>query len=528
MAVSPASHPHRLATTLEDRFRTLEADFHHAWWESQIDASPENERRRVETELALRSAKGDTEAYRSVVESLEQEIHEPVLRRQLEVLRLSLASNQMSEAQRESLVELSSSVETDFSSYRPQINGNRVNDAEIDEILKTSADVQERRAAWTASKEIGAVVADRVRDLVRLRNEVAHGLGYADYYRMSLDLQELPEEWLFDIMGQLERLTDEPFLAWKGELDAALRSRFSTDELFPWHYGDVFFQNLPPDGGIKLDDVLAGTEAVDLARRTFEGWNVQISGVLDRSDLYPRENKCQHAFCIDMDRSGDDVRILANVVPGEYNTEVMLHESGHAAYDVSIDPRLPWLLHRPSHIFTTESIALLSGALVRDPDWLTSYGGVSADVVADIAPKLQAAAAAQSLLFARWGLVMVHFERELYSDPEGDLDALWWELVQRFQKVTPPPERKAPDWAAKIHTAVSPVYYQNYLLGYLMAAQLKRTCVEECGRVVGLPEAGALLRERVFQPGAMLHWSSLVEAATGRPLSADDFAASLT
>src|SRR6185503_15618378 len=36
-----------------------------------------------------------------------------------------------------------------------------------------------------------------------------------------------------------------------------------------------------------------------------------------------------------------------------------------------------------------------------------------------------------------------------------DLDTLWWELVSRFQGVTPPDGRSAPDWAAKIHIAVS-------------------------------------------------------------------------
>ena len=69
---------------------------------------------------------------------------------------------------------------------------------------------------------------------------------------------------------------------------------------------------------------------------------------------------------------------------------------------------------------------------------------------------------------------MVHFERALYRDRESDLNELWWRLVERFQGVSRPEGRDAPDWAAKVHFGVAPVYYQNYLLGEVLAAQLER------------------------------------------------------
>jgi peptidyl-dipeptidase A len=278
---------------------------------------------------------------------------------------------------------------------------------------------------------------------------------------------------------------------------------------------------------VDLDPLLAGKEAAELAHATFAGWNIDISGVLEISDLYPRANKCQHAFCLDVDRSGKDVRILANVTPGEHWTETMLHESGHAAYDLSIDPKLPYLLRRPAHIFVTEAAALLSGRLVREPMWLETVAGVDHDQVTRIAGELARANAAQSLLFARWCLVMTHFERDLYADPEADLDQRWWELVERFQEVRSPEGRTAPDWAAKIHLAVAPVYYQNYLLGDVLASQLLATARKEFGGLLGVPVAGEFLVDRLFRPGNLLRWDSLIEEATGRALSAGDFAAEL-
>lgn len=507
--------------------KDLEIEFHRAYWDSQVEANEENDRRRADLELQLRRVKGDPEALSAIEDALQAEIHEPALRRQLELLRLSFTGNQMDESHRTRIVDLSSAVESEFASHRPVVDGKEMNDNEIEKILRTSNDEAERRSAWEASKKIGARVAERVRELARLRNEAAHKLGFGDYYRMSLQLQEIDEDWLFDLLGELDRITTGPFDAWKEDLDGHLRERFGVDRLLPWHYADPFFQNLPPDGRVSLDRLLADTSAPDLAASAFGGWGIDLAGVLAGSDLFPRQNKCQHAFCLDVDRSGKDVRILANIVPGEHWIGVMLHESGHAAYDICIDQDLPYLLRRAAHTFTTEAAALLSGRLVRDPAWLTGIARRDPSEVAAIEADLRRSTMAQEVLFARWGLVMCHFERDLYSDPEGDLDARWWELVSAFQHVDPPDGRAAPDWAAKIHVAAAPVYYQNYLLGNLLAWQLEATAEERFGGLIGRADAGAFLVDKLFRPGSLFRWDALVEATTDRPLGAAAFAKGL-
>ena len=67
------------------------------------------------------------------------------------------------------------------------------------------------------------------------------------------------------------------------------------------------------------------------------------------SDLLPRPGKNQHAFCTHIDRRGD-VRVLCNNVPNERWTGTMLHEFGHAIYDLEIDRRLPWVVRKPPHM----------------------------------------------------------------------------------------------------------------------------------------------------------------------------------
>jgi peptidyl-dipeptidase A len=383
-----------------------------------------------------------------------------------------------------------------------------------------------RRAAWEASKSVGAAVAGDLRALVRRRNEAARSLGFPDHYALSLAADELDEARLLATLDEVDRASVAPFEEWKAALDERLATRFGVaggaEDLRPWHYDDPFFQQPPRTGRVSLDEDFAAADVEGLTVRTYEGLGLDVAPVLARSDLYARDGKNQHAFCIDIDREGD-VRVLANVVPNERWVDTMLHEFGHAVYDCSIGRGLPWLLRTPPHSLTTEAVAMLFGRLARDPQWLRSVAGMPAARAGELADRLHDSQRAGMLVFARWVLVMTHFERGLYRDPDADHDSRWWDLVERFQRVRRPDGRSAPDWASKIHLAVAPVYYQNYLYGELMASQVREALAAASGGLVDRPAAGAWLVERVFAPGASLRWDRHVEAATGTPLSVGPF-----
>jgi peptidyl-dipeptidase A len=235
-----------------------------------------------------------------------------------------------------------------------------------------------------------------------------------------------------------------------------------------------------------------------------------------------------------MDRA-EDIRVLCNLRPTEYWMNTMLHEFGHAVYDAGVDPELPYFLRTSAHTLTTEASAMLLGRLSRNADWLVRYASVPEPDARAAAAALDRARAAGLLVAARWELVMCHFERALYQDPEQDLNSLWWQLVERLQLVRKPEGRDAPDWAAKIHVSVAPVYYHNYLLGEMMASQLQAHILDELlgggedvwDRYVSSPEVGRHLTERLYRSGASLDWRGTIEQATGRPLDPGPFVAEL-
>jgi peptidyl-dipeptidase A len=518
---APVVHP--LVAAVEERLQPLTLARNTAWWDVNVEATEENAKRRAETELAYSDALADRELF-AEVERARGANGDPSSARSLGLVHAWMLPHQLPDALRARIIELEASVEARFSRHRGVIAGREVDDNEIKQILRESDDSGERREAWEASKTVGGVVADDVRELARLRNEAARSLGHRDWFSLSLSVDELDEAKLLATLDECDRATAEPFARWKGALDARLAERFglAVQDLRPWHYADPFFQERPRDGAVDLDPLFKGRDIVGLARRTFDGIELEVEGILDRSDLFPRPGKNQHAFCIDVDRGGD-VRVLANVTDNQDWTDTMLHELGHGVYDLGLDDALPWLL-RDTHLVATEAAAILFGALSGESEWLERVLEVDAGEAAELEGRLRAARAAELLVFTRWVLVMTGFERVLYSDPEADLDAAWWELVSRYQLVTPPDGRKAPDWAAKIHIAVAPVYYHTYLYGSIVAAQLRDALDDAAGGIVDRPEAGRVLTAKLFAPGQSVRWDRLVEQASGRPLSVESLA----
>jgi len=226
-------------------------------------------------------------------------------------------------------------------------------------------------------------------------------------------------------------------------------------------------------------------------------------------------------------RVGDDVRVLCNVAPDEYWMDTMLHELGHAVYDLELGRDLPWLLREAAHTLSTEAIALLFGRLAMSPDWMIRRAGAPAAEVDAIREGLAREQRSRQLLFPRWVMVMAHFERAIYADPSADLGSLWWDLVERYQKVPRPEGRDAPDWACKVHVALAPVYYHNYLLGDLMASQLDRFLTRELGTPHWFErsETAAVLTDKLFRHGARRPWNEALVHATGEELDPSAYVA---
>jgi len=506
--------------------RPLEKALNLAEWEAATTGTDEANQRQQQAQSACMRFWADPTIYARAAGRLAmQPPREPLLARQLRLVYLTAAKNQQDEASIEQMTRLEAEVRGQYYNFRGQVGGRSLSDNELDHTLKTSRDSAEVRAAWEASKLVGGQVAAQIRQLAHLRNAAARRQGFRDHFQRSLTLDEIDENRLMELFVRLEAETRPAFTRLKAEIDRDRAAWYGMEAsaLMPWHYPDRFFQEAPPMGGVDMDALFAEFEPTELALRTYDGLGLEVRDILARSDLHARPGKNQHAFSIHIDRDGD-VRTLNNLEHDLYWNNTLHHELGHAVYDKYLDASLPWMLRMPSHTLTTEAIAILLGGVTYQRDWLTGVLGLrgsQADRVAESAGRCSRAA---GLIFTRWCLVMTLFEKALYDNPDGDLDGLWWDLVERYQQLRRPTGRAAPDWAAKYHIALAPVYYQNYELGYLVSEQLAHCLYKQAGGLTGRKQAGQWLKERVFLPGARQDWEAHVAFATGEPLNPAYFA----
>jgi peptidyl-dipeptidase A len=504
-----------------------------AGWDAATTGKPEDYERASQTTLKIRRIYSNPKEYAFLKNIKESgQIKDPMLARQLDVLYRSYLENQIEPDLLKEIVDLSTEIEEKFSTFRGTVRGEKVTDNKIKEILKNQTSSDERKLAWLASKQVGAAVAEDIIRLVKLRNQAAKKLGFENYHTMSLAIGEQNPDELDKIFAELYELTNAPFAALKADLDQKLAANcdIEVSQLMPWHYHDPFFQETPMVYELDLDTYYTDKDIKKLAAEFYAGIGLNVESILANSDLYEREGKNPHAFCTDIDREGD-VRILCNIKSNESWMETTLHELGHAVYDKYHNPDVPYLLREPAHAFTTEAVAMFFGRLSRNPAWMQQMLNLSDEQRMEIEKVSDKYMQLKQLIFARWAMVMYNFEKQLYANPDQDLNALWWKTVEKYQLVKRPEGRDAPDWAAKIHFTIAPCYYHNYMLGELLASQLHNHLVHKVLKLesdknvsyVNQKKAGDFLHKKVFEAGDVYYWNTMIKQATGEPLTAKYF-----
>lgn len=345
---------------------------------------------------------------------------------------------------------------------------------------------------------------------------------------MSLQLDEQDPEDIQNIFDDLDILTRDAFIQEKEKIDEYLAKKFGIEKevLMPRHYQNRYFQEAPKIYEIDLDTYYKDQDLVELSRIYYESINLPIDSILTVSDLYEREGKYQHAYCTS-DKLGS-VRILCNVKPNSKRMNTMLHELGHAAYDKYLDyTTTPYLLLEPAHTFTTEAIAMLFGRFASNPQRIQDMLKISENEKQKIADACFKTLRLEQLVSSRRMQVMYRFEKSMYANPDQDLNALRWDLVEKYQMMKRPENRDEPDRASKIHLACYPCYYHNYMLGELLASQIYYYMVTNIVKssdytfqsFYNKPQIGDYLKEKIFYSGRKYHWNTMIEMATGEKLT---------
>ncbi|HEX8276586.1 MAG TPA: M2 family metallopeptidase [Longimicrobiaceae bacterium] len=430
--------------------------------------------------------------------------------------------------------------------YQFTLDGKPVTPNQLDQTIRESTDLRQRRAAWEASKAVGPALKPGITRLRDLRNGVVQALGYPDYFTFQVSDYGMttPEMLALNdrLVAQLWPLYRELHTWARYEL--AGRYKAPVPDMIPAHWlPNRWAQDWSPlveVRGLNVDSALTA-RGPEWVVREAENFYVSLGfprlpqTFWDRSSLYPVAadapfKKNTHASAWHMDLAGD-VRSLMSVEPNAYWFETANHELGHVYYYMSYSrPEVPLLLREGANRAYHEGIGSMIGLAASQPRFLKGRGLVPANARVDERAKLLSEALAYVPFIPFSAGVMTRWEHSLYADSLSPdrFNQRWWELVGRYQGVAPPAAR-GEQWAdalTKTHINDDAAQYYDYALSYALLFQLHTHIAKNILRqdphdtdYHGNAQVGEFLRN-LMAPGASRDWREVLKETTGQELDA--------
>jgi len=427
-----------------------------------------------------------------------------------------------------------------------RLNGEPITPNQIDELLRTSNDLEERRAVWEASKEVGPELKSGLVKLRDLRNETVRALDYPDFFTYQVSDYGMTTPEMLELMDELVYELRPLYRELHTWVRYELASRYDepVPELIPAHWlPDRWAQrwnDLLSVEGLDPDPALDEQSVEWIVKRGEEfyvslGFEKLSENFYELSSLYPlpedadyKKNTHASAWHLDLDQ---DVRSLMSVDTNRRWWGTSLHELGHIYYFMSYTrPEVPLLLREGANRGFHEGIGNLIRLVSLQRQFLVNRGLVPVD--AEVDPILQLLQEAlRYVVVIQFGAgTMTRYEYALYVEElsPDQLNAKWWELVRRYQGVAPPSPRgeEYADGLTKTHINNDPGQYYDYPISYALVFQLHDHIAKEIlGQdphdtdYWGSIETGDFLRE-IMEPGMTRPWQELLEDTTGRQLSA--------
>jgi peptidyl-dipeptidase A len=427
-----------------------------------------------------------------------------------------------------------------------QIDGKSVSTNEIDEMLNTETNINERLKIWESGKEVGIGLKDGLANLQRLRNMSVQALGYDDFfayqvsdYGMTVDeMRDVCRNMVKDIWPLYRELH-----TWARYTLADIYSEEVPDMLpahwLPNRWGQDW-QELVQTGEVDLDENLKQYSSEWIVKKGEEfyvslGFEKLPQSFWELSSLYPVPpnagyKKNNHASAWHMNNN-NDIRSLMSVIPNTRWWSTSLHELGHIYYYVSYtNPHVPIILREGANRGYHEAIGSLIGLASLQQPFLEEMGLMPEGVELD---KTQALLkeAMEYIVFIPWSAgVMTEFEHQLYSNdlPKDQFNAKWWELKLKYQGIEPPYLRGEEfcDAASKTHINNDAGQYYDYAISYVLLFQFHDYIAGQilkqdphATNYYGSKEVGNFLHDLMY-PGASVDWREHLLKSIGSEMSA--------
>lgn len=460
-------------------------------------------------------------------------ISDTLLNRQLNVLYQAFMGPQIETEKYKKFMSAEIRLYQVFSGIKIAIGDKTFMGNQIDSIKKNSADPRLLKQIFEAYQEKGKQVAPDIIRMVKARNEFARNFGYSDFYQLSLEGKDQTPEKVKVLLHEIELKTRSHFFESKSVIDKLILRKFnlSTGELMPWHYNDDQTSYLPGKFSAMMDSLFRDKDPIRIASDFFTGIGIPVQDVFNNSDLAYRSGKASLTAMINVDFK-NDIRLISSIQSTHDGMLRMMHLGGHASHYKSISDQIPYLLRTPNSVLS-EGIARYFESLASNINWLKDMGVINPEKHKQYSLICQHLNQVDRLFRCRKLLVLAEFEREIYQNPDQNLNELWRKLNQDYLGISYPDEPNASFWAANKYATSLSCTTHNYVLADIFAAQLQHTIenkvLKETSSGYRNNQAiGQFLNEHLYSQGNKVEWEKLIEKVTGEPLNTDYFATGIT
>jgi len=422
---------------------------------------------------------------------------DPILRRRRQLFLEVAADLQIStNAELATRVE---SIRKDGSAIRYKVGGKLLDRPELDNVLGRSADRDLRRQAWYAQADLTKLTGDRIREVIKMRNELGDRYAGQKFSNFMLQRRATNRRDLSNWFEQIKTSTEPEYRALLSRMQRELR----VEKIEPWDL-QYYFSTLTPelenrfgsDGAWERTAKVASLLGFDFSRLPVD---VKITDITFGGYTMP--------FWY-----GKEIKMLVSKHAGILFADTILHESGHALH-FSFVQEPTFILKDNYPPPMDEGLGQTMSLMLFRPEISTTVYGLSIEE----ARALRERRRLETNYSMRALMVQSEFELEAYDNPDQELDGLYDRICSKYLDVDC---HRSRTWGYDPFYAAIPIYQQNYVLAEMFAYQIHHSIDQKFGRNWGR-QGGTYLHDKFLIRGGSLTLNQIMQEGTGEGLTAE-------